>query len=178
MSLLKMATNPKFNEIRLMAYEALLKYGVDSLPINFNYGENIKIFSMQLLAGCFHEDPREYIRLWKHNGIVLYSVEYDKYIIFFNADDPIDSIRWSLATALGYIEMGYSYRVFERGITLRRNVSSIDAFSFCYTCPDFLTDECEITTAEKIMVAGEASTHHPMITSASSTGAGDVNLLI
>lgn len=140
------------NEARLKAYESLLKYEIDDLPVNYHeFSDNIKFFSMQFLSYMMDRDPEIFLRSWKHRGIVLYEPRYDNYVIFFNAADPAETIRWSLATAIGCIELGYHRMIAKDGITLDKQMMILEEFCYSFNCPDVILKESNIFSAQDIM---------------------------
>ncbi len=141
--------------VAAVAYEALQKYSITSLPavtlefaLGLNKWKNFKIVSLQEFCESQNYDLNEWLDDCDGYGIIYYFLELNCYAIFYNSELPQDLLNWTLATAIGYIEFG----LIEVG--KMQNISEQDILeNFCYyfTAPDPVLLECDIRTASRII---------------------------
>lgn len=141
--------------IATIAYEALQKYSITSLPavtlefaLSLNKWKNFKIVSLQEFCKVRNLNLDEWLYDCDGYGLIYYFLEYNCYSIFYNSELPHDLLNWVLATALGYIEFG----LVEVG--KMQNISEQDILeNFCYyfTAPDPVLLECNIRSSKQII---------------------------
>lgn len=141
--------------IAIAAYKALKKYDIISLPsitleyaLELNKWQNVKIVSLQEFSNSTGVDLEEWLDECNGFGKIMYYLEFDCYAILYNADLPTDLLNWTLATAIGYIELGlvevdHSLNIEEQDIT--------ENFCYYFTAPDPVLLECDIRTSSKII---------------------------
>ena len=139
----------KKKSAKISAYEALIKYDIASLPVPVSYNpKEIKIFTLQFLAGYHGQDVREYYKIWGHRGFITYEPVYNRYIIFINGEDSEPLRRWCISLAIGYIE---NHKVHKKyGIPISNSNKYITDFTYVYTCPDCILERDGIISTEKI----------------------------
>lgn len=141
--------------ICIRAYEALIKYDINMLPIPIVYNSGILVVPIQTFAYYCNMNDKKAVRRCEHRGIVYYADEVDKYVVLYNNDDPISLKRWVIALGIGYIEMWkdlhLSRQMKRTYIALKDSGRVVDEFAYSFTSPDVILKECGINTAEDIM---------------------------
>lgn len=137
--------------VRSLAYQTLLKYNIDSLPISFNgLSDTFRITTMQLLSKFTHESLESLFEENGNYGFVGYSKRDNMYGIFYNGDLPDDMKNWTIACLLAAIELGY-VRTNDAFCMDPDSDELINNFSYYFLAPDPILMECEIFSTSDIM---------------------------
>lgn len=134
------------SEIICKAYEALIKYDVNSLPVNVNFKKRVSLLSIQLLSKVQKINVNEY----DADGKLVYQSEFQRYIVLYDNTAPPAEIRWLIALVVAYIEL---YPDVKGDVELSRVNNSVVDFAYIFTAPDCILDACSISSSEDIMKA-------------------------
>ena len=141
----------KHKDSKLLAYESLIKYQVNSLPVPFQVAmlENVKIFSLQYMAKYFNDPIDECLARSGHRGFIFYQESCSRYVIFLNAEDPEPILRWSLSQAIGYIESNSRKQL--KTLFFDSPEKYIEDFTYTFTCPDCILEKNDLTSLNDIV---------------------------
>lgn len=136
---------------KILAYEALIKYQVHSLPVMLSDDKfkNIRFFSLQYMAEYFNEPIDQILSEARYRGFIFYQAEFDRYVVFLNSDDPEPLLRWSVAMAIGYIE-SKSQKSHE-ACFFNSPGKYIEDFTYTFTCPDCVLEMHNIISFNDIV---------------------------
>lgn len=133
-------------EITCKAYEALIKYDVNSLPVNVNFKNRVSLLSIQLLSKVQKINVNEY----DADGKLVYQSDFQRYIVLYDNTAPPTEIRWLIALVVAYIEL---YPDMKDDVELSHVNNSVVDFAYIFTAPDCILDKCSISSSEDIMRA-------------------------
>ncbi len=141
--------------IAFTAYETLLEFGERSLPVLSDFcrivNSSIFIFPMQFIAR--KEGLTDGYFSHAGSGMALYADTTGHYIILYDEDLAPSGIRWTIARLLYLIKSG---RLLETPNVFHfsddcADSEKCDAFAYHFTCPDYILNECNISSASDII---------------------------
>lgn len=128
------------------AYDALLEYNEDSLPISIPVSDKIIMFSYQEYF-CNHAYPI-YCDITKYDGVLMYLGT--RYIILYDERLAHTTKHIVISKLLYYIQCGIADEYPGTYFTCN-SISKSDEFANHFTCPDIILETCNIVSAEDIM---------------------------
>jgi len=138
--------------VKSYAYDALIEYGITSLPVNFpDYRlKNILITSFQQYFYTRKRPAR--INIGKEDGAVmcLEAGENAHFILFFDGNLSKEAKRWVIAKLLYYVRCGFAEEHVGTYIVSGELPKAIE-FAQYFTCPDIILESHNILSAEDII---------------------------
>ncbi|MBQ2986938.1 MAG: hypothetical protein IJE23_05600 [Tyzzerella sp.] len=138
--------------VKSLAYDALIEYGIDSLPIRLGDKElnNIYIFSWQQYFSKCEKPVRS--KIYKQDGAVmcLKATLDARYVLFYNDSLPEETKRWVIAKLLYYARSGFAQEHACKYIMPDEEVKATE-FASHFLCPDVILSKYEILNAEDII---------------------------
>lgn len=140
--------------IKLSAYEALLDFQINTLPVDmiktFNYREDVALYNSSLFRQVEKWDTNTYIRVFGEYGSLIFSDDFNKYFAFYNDCNPEPIIRWELASLLALLELGIASK--DKPIQIScKDGDYTDTFAYYFTAPDPILIELGVRSSEEIM---------------------------
>lgn len=139
-----------------IAYDALITYGADCLPINplsyLKKQDNVSIYNYDEFPRLIDITTETLISEFG-KGILIYSEEDDKYCIIYNPNLEESDLRLFLSYCIAaarlqmdefMVESGSGYTNFE-------NSNIINDFTHFFIAPDPILKECKIYKTEEIL---------------------------
>lgn len=134
--------------VKTFAYDALIEYGVDSLPVILE-SSNILIFSWQQYLQT-HDKPL-YCDITKYDGLIMcLNKDTKHYVIFYNGDLTDTLKYWIISKLLYYIRCGMADE--NVGVYIPHDcLPEAETFAAHFICPDVILKSCDILNTEDIM---------------------------
>lgn len=143
------------NYMKFLAYDALVELSENSLPVIDEYTSackhGIKIYSMQYAAAVSGEAEDFFIFEECSECFALYVGRSEHYLILYNDELPPDKRRWYISNALALIKLGMLEDSPNEFFSIQRDPLHSDEFSYYFTCPDVILDECNIKSPSDII---------------------------
>lgn len=141
--------------MQFLAYDMLVELNENSLPVMEEYlsacRNGIRIYSMQFAAAQCGEAEDHFILDGCSECFAL-SVDYaDHYLILYNEELPLDKRRWCIARAIALIKLGILDNSPNEYFSIQRDVIHSTEFSYYFTCPDVILNECGIKKSTDII---------------------------
>lgn len=141
--------------MKFLAYDTLVELSESSLPVideySSAYKHGIKIYSMQYAAADFGE-PEDFFILDGCNECFALSVGCeDHYLILYNDELPPDKRRWYVSSAIALIKLGLLDNSPNEYFSIQHDTLHSDEFSYYFTCPDIILEECNIKSSSDII---------------------------
>ena len=138
--------------VKSLAYDALIEYGIDVLPIKLGDKElnNIYIFSWQQYFSKCEKPMRS--KICKQDGAVMCLKAYPdaRYVLFYNESLPEETKRWVITKLLYYIRSGFAQEHACKYIMPDEEAKATE-FASHFLCPDVILSQYEILNEEDIM---------------------------
>ncbi len=141
--------------MQFLAYDLLVELNENALPVINKYASAYKhgfhIYSMQAVAAQFGEAEDYFILPGCSECFALYVGDSDHYLILYNEELPLDKRRWYISRALALIKFGMLDNSPNEYFSIQRDVIHSEEFSYHFTCPDIILDECDIKSSSDII---------------------------
>lgn len=151
----KSLTKEEQKYMQYLAYDTLVELSEHSLPVIEEYTSacehGIKIVSMQYAASCSGKPEDFFILGDCTECFALYVGRTDHYLILFNEELPPDQRRWYISKALAMIKLGMLDDTPNEFFSIERDPLHSDEFSYFFTCPDIILEECDIKSPSDII---------------------------
>lgn len=138
--------------VKSYAYDALIEYGADSLPVSIPDYDPSKILIISWQKYFRHNAKPIYCDITKYDGLLM-CLDADtnkRYIIFYDENMSYTLKNLVISKLLYYIRCGIADK--NPGTYFAcDSLSKAEEFASHYTCPDVILETCEITSAENIM---------------------------
>lgn len=152
----KKEKNSESISVRYLAYDALLLYEMESLPVNpvdaLMPLDQVQLRPLEYCLNLIDFVPG-YLTQELEKGFVFYSKEDGKYYIIYNSNSPKDEIRWFITTAIAAIRIDHVryYMGEDAYIDGLLKDSEAQEFAFHFLAPDPVLNACSFTTAASII---------------------------
>ena len=141
-----------YMNVKALAYDALIEYRIDSLPIRLGDKElnNIYIFSWQQYFSKCEKPVRS--KICKQDGAVMCvkATPDARYVLFYNESLPEATKQWVIAKLLYYTRSEFGEEHVGRYITPDAEAKATE-FASHFLCPDVLLSQCKIMNEQDIM---------------------------
>ena len=138
--------------IKSLAYDALIEYGINSLPVSIQDCESSEFFIFSWQQYLRTNEKPIYCDITKYDGLIMSLSKKDKkrYVIFYNEKLPLVSKQWIVARLLYYARCDIADN--HPGVFFPYDcLPESEEFAYQFMCPDVVLETSGIVSAEDIM---------------------------
>ena len=138
--------------VKSLAYDALIEYGFDSLPIRLGDKKLYNIYISSWEQYLLENEKAKYSNIYKQDGAVmcLGVSPVARYVIFYNDNLPEVTKQWVIAKLLYYTRSGFAEEHVGDYILPDEEAKATE-FASHFLCPDVILAECGMFSEEDIM---------------------------
>ena len=144
--------------LKFAAYDALIEWDEHSLPVSDDYHQKAKydilVLPMQFVSLRLGHEETYFSDLGKFYSdcICMYVSTTKHFIILYNEHLQPDERRWNISKGLSLIKLGVLESSPDTFISVHYDELRSDEFTYFYTCPDIILNECKISSASEILM--------------------------
>ena len=143
--------------LKFSAYDALIEWNETSLPVSDDYLQKTKhdifVLSMQFVSVRLGHEENYFSDLGENykDCFCMYVSATKHFLILYNEHLQPNERRWNISKGLSLIKLGVLELHPDTFISVHYDELKSDEFSYFYTCPDVILNECDILSASKIL---------------------------